>query len=120
LPAMTRAWLALAALGAKLAGRPMGMQELTTIWSEQAPLLYVAARWTAVPHIKPGPLELPGQDPGGLVRAIGQACVDNRKAKRPFGAIVAPLLRAATPVERVVALKLAEPVLRAAFARNIY
>jgi Fe-S-cluster containining protein len=117
LPAMTRAWLGFAAIGAELAARPLGMQELTTLWSEQAPLSYAAARWHDVPLIKPGPLELPGSDPGGLVRALGQAIVDNRRARATLGAIAAPLCARAGAVDRITAWKLAEPVLRAAFAR---
>ena len=116
LPAMTRAWLGFAAIGVELAGRDLGMQELTTLWSEQAALAYTAARWADVPAMKPGPLELPGTDPGGVVRALGQAIVDNRKARRQLGAVAGPILAAASPIERVTALKLAEPVLRAAFA----
>jgi hypothetical protein len=116
LAGMTLAWLELAGIGAELAGRDLGMQELTTIWTEQAPIMYVAARWTDVPRIEPGPLELPGVDPGGIVRALGQACVDNRKARRTLAAVASPILVAADPIDRVTALKLAEPVLRAAFA----
>jgi Fe-S-cluster containining protein len=115
LPAMTRVWLGFAATGAELAGRELGMQELTMIWSEQAPVAYAAARWHDVPAIKPGPLELPGVDPGGVVRAIAQAIVDNRSAKRTLGAIAAPILARASAIDRITAVKLAEPVLRAAF-----
>lgn len=115
LRAMTRAWLAFAALGGELAGRDLGMQELTTLWSEQAPLMYIAARWEDVPAIKPGPLELPGVDPRGLVRALAQAIIDNRNARRPLGALLRPLLEPASPTDRITAMKLAEPVLRAAF-----
>jgi hypothetical protein len=85
------------------------------IWSEQAPVAYAAARWHDVPAIKPGPLELPGVDPGGVVRAIAQAIVDNRSAKRTLGAIAAPILARASAIDRITAVKLAEPVLRAAF-----
>ena len=118
LPAMTRAWLGFAALGAQLAARPLGMQELTTVWSEQAPLAYAIARWTHVPSMKPGPVELPSHDPHGLVRALAQACIDNRKTRRPFGAVVTSVVGSADPVDRIAAIKLAEPVLRAAFARS--
>ena len=118
LPAMTRAWLGFAALGVELAGRGLGLQELTTIWSEQAPLAYAVARWNDVPAMRPGPVDLPGHDPRGLVRALAQACIDNRKARRPFGAIATGILAAADPVDRIAALKLAEATLRAAFARG--
>jgi Fe-S-cluster containining protein len=115
LPAMTGAWLGFAALGAELAGRDLGMQELTTIWSEQAPVMYAAARWADVPSIKPGPLELPAVDPGGVIRALARAIVDNRAAKKTLGAIATPILARASAIDRVTAVKLAEPVLRAAF-----
>lgn len=117
LAGMTTAWLALVATGAAIAQRALGMQELTTIWSEQAPLLYVAARWSDVPTLKPGPLELPGSDPGGLVRALAQAIVDNKKTRATLAQLASPLLARAAPIDRVTALKLAEPVLRVAFAR---
>ena len=85
------------------------------IWTEQAPVADAIARWHDVPAIKPGPLELPGVDPGGVVRAIAQAIVDNRAARRPLGAIAAPILAGASAIDRVTAVKLAEPVLRVAF-----
>jgi Fe-S-cluster containining protein len=112
---MWLAWLGFAAIGEALAQRPLGLQELTTIWSEQAPLMHAVARWTEAPALKPGPIELPGIDPGGLVRALGQAFVDNRKARQPFGRLVGVLGPDATA--RVTALKSADALLRAGFAR---
>jgi hypothetical protein len=112
---MWLAWLGFAALGEALAGRALGLQELTTLWSEQAPLMHVAARWTEVPALKPGPIELPGVDPGGLVRGLGQAFVDNRKARRPLADLLARL--DPDPAARVAALKSADALLRAGFAR---
>ena len=112
---MWLAWLGFAALGESLAGRALGLQELTTLWTEQAPLMHAAARWTEAPALKPGPVDLPGIDPGGLVRGLGQAFVDNRKAKRTLADLVERLDpdRAA----RVAALKSADALLRAGFAR---
>jgi len=112
---MWLAWLGFAAIGEALAGRPLGLQELTTLWSEQAPLMHVIARWTEAPALKPGPVELPGVDPGGLVRSLGQAFVDNRKAKRPLAELVERL--GPDPAGRVAALKSADALLRAGFAR---
>ena len=112
---MWLAWLGFAAQGEELAARALGIQELTTLWSEQAPLLHTCARWTEVPSLKPGPIELPGVDPGGHVKALAQRCVDNRKAKQSLGALVATLPD--DPVARVTSLKLAESIVRAAFAR---
>ncbi|HWO19152.1 MAG TPA: YkgJ family cysteine cluster protein [Kofleriaceae bacterium] len=112
---MWLAWLGFAALGEVLAGRSLGLQELTTLWSEQAPLMHAVARWTEAPALKPGPAELPGVDPGGLVRRLGQAFVDNRKAKRPLAELVERL--GADPAARVAALKSADALLRAGFAR---
>lgn len=112
---MWLAWLGFAALGEALAGHPLGLQELTTLWSEQAPLMHAAARWTEAPALRPGPVELPGVDPGGLVRGLGQAFVDNRKAKRPLAALMERL--GTDPAARVAALKSADALLRAGFAR---
>lgn len=112
---MWLAWLGFAALGEALAHRPLGLQELTTLWSEQAPLLHAVARWSEAPALKPGPIELPGVDPASYVRRLGQAFVDNRKARQPLGAIIAGLGQDATT--RVTALKLADAVMRAGFAR---
>jgi hypothetical protein len=110
---MWLAWLGFAALGEQLAGRPLGLQELTTLWSEQAPLMHAVARWTEPPVLQPGPIELPGADPGGVVRSLAQACLDNRKPRRPLGDLVARL--PADPATRITALKAAEAILRAAF-----
>lgn len=112
---MWLAWLGFAALGEQLAHRALGLQELTTLWSEQAPLMHAVARWSETPTLKPGPMELPGVDPGGLVRKLGQSFVDNRKAKQTFGALVAGL--GSDPTTRVTALKSADALLRAGFAR---
>jgi len=108
-------WLAFAALGETLAQRPLGLQELTTLWSEQASLMHAMARWDAVPRIKPGPFELPSIDPGGLVRGLGNQCANNKQARRTLGDLVLQTFASADPAARVAALKLADPILRAAF-----
>jgi Fe-S-cluster containining protein len=112
LPRMWLAWLGFAALGEQLANRPLGLQELTTLWSEQAPLMYAIARWTDAPTLKPGPIDLPSLDPGNLVRSLAQAFVDNRKAKKPLGDLMAALPD--DPASRITTLKSAEPILRGA------
>lgn len=111
---MWLAWLGFAALGEQLAARPLGLQELTTLWSEQAPLLHAVARHADIPVLKPGPVDLPGVDPGGLVRGLAQAFIDNRKPRRPLSALLAAL--PPDPTTRVTTVKLAEALLRAAFA----
>jgi Fe-S-cluster containining protein len=111
---MWLAWLGFAALGEQLAARPLGLQELTTLWSEQAPLMHAVARWTETPALKPGPIDLPGVDSQGLIRSLAQAFVDNRKTKRPLSALVHAL--PADPAARVITLKTAEAIVRAAFA----
>jgi Fe-S-cluster containining protein len=111
---MWLAWLGFAALGEQLAGRALGLQELTTLWSEQAPLMHAVARWTCAPALQPGPIDLPGVDPQNAVRSLAQAFVDNRKAKQPLGALVAAMPGDATL--RVTALKTADAILRAGFA----
>jgi Fe-S-cluster containining protein len=112
---MWLAWLGFAALGERLAERALGLQELTTLWAEQAPLMHAVARWTEAPALKPGPVELPGVDPGGMVRRLGQAFVDNRKARRPLADLVSRL--EPDPASRVAAIKSADALLRAGFAR---
>ena len=111
---MWLAWLGFAALGEQLAGRSLGLQELTTLWSEQAPLMYAVARWTEAPALKPGPVDLPGVDPQNLVRSLAQAFVDNRKARKPLGELVGAMPGDATA--RITAIKAAESILRAGFA----
>jgi Fe-S-cluster containining protein len=114
---MWLAWLGFAALGEELAKRPLGLQELTTLWSEQAPLMHALARWDATPVFKPGPVELPNVDPGNLVRGLGQRCADNKKARRTLGALVGELFAAADPAARIAALRMADPILRGCFTR---
>lgn len=109
---MWLAWLGFASLGEQLARRALGLQELTTVWSEQAPLMHAIARWGDVAALKPGPIELPGL---AIVRNLAQSLVDNRKARRTLGELVVAAMGPATPVERVAAIKLAEPILRGAF-----
>lgn len=108
LPGMWLAWIGFAALGAELAARPLGLQELTTIWSEQAPLMYLAARWGDVPRLRGGALDLPGE-----VRRLAAAIRENQGTT--LGAIAAPILAGLPPAERAPLIKLAEPLLRAAF-----
>ena len=112
---MWLAWLGFAAIGEQLAGRSLGIQELTTLWSEQAPLMHAVARWTETPALKPGPVDLPGVDPGGVVRSLGQAFVDNRKARKPLGVLVGAMK--CDPTTRITALKSAEGLLRSGFSR---
>jgi Fe-S-cluster containining protein len=112
---MWLAWLGFAAIGEQLAARPLGIQELTTLWSEQAPLMHAVARWSESPALKPGPVELPGVDPGGLVKKLGQLMVDNRKARKPLGELIGALGGDATT--RITALKSADALLRAGFTR---
>lgn len=112
---MWLAWIGFAQHGEQLACRTLTLQELTTLWSEQAPLMHAVARWTESPALKPGPVDLPGVDPGGHVRALAQKLVDNRKQKRrTLGELIGEL--PPDPVVRVTSLKLAESVLRAGFA----
>lgn len=111
---MWLAWLGFAALGEQLAARPLGLQELTTLWSEQAPLLHAIARWSDIPALQPGPIDLPGVDPDNLVRNLAQSIFDNRKPRRPLSALIATL--PASPTTRITTLKSAESILRTAFA----
>jgi Fe-S-cluster containining protein len=110
---MWLAWLGFAALGEQLADRPLSLQELTTLWSEQAPLMHAVARWTEPPILKPGPIDLPSVDPSNLIRSLAQSFVDNRKARKPLADLIAALPTDVT--SRITALKSADSILRAAF-----
>jgi Fe-S-cluster containining protein len=110
---MWLAWLGFARLGAELAQRTLGMQELTTLWSEQASLMYALARWDDAPYLKPGAIELPAEP---LVKQLAQRFVDNKQKRRPLGELVAPVLAGVPPVRRVTVMKLAEPIVKAALA----
>jgi hypothetical protein len=111
---MWLAWLGFAAMGEVLAARTLGMQELTTLWSEQAPLTYAIARWRDVVSLKPGPIELPGGADGSVVTALAQKLVDNRKPRRPLGELIATTFANVDAVTRVTALKQADAIVRSA------
>ncbi len=111
---MWLAWLGFATLGERLARRPLGLQDLTTLWTEQAPLMHVVARWSEAPSLKSG-VPLPGAEPGEVVKSLAQAMVDNRTVKRPLSALIDRL--PADRTIRVTALKIAEAIVRAGFAR---
>lgn len=111
---MWLAWLGFAALGETLARRALGLQELTTIWSEQASVMHALARWQDVPVLAPGRHELP-HDP--LARKLAQALVDNRKPRRTLGQIVRDL-GASDPPSRIAALKQADRLLQSALSEN--
>ncbi|HEY0250700.1 MAG TPA: hypothetical protein VGC41_04205, partial [Kofleriaceae bacterium] len=110
---MWHAWLGFAALGETLARRPLGLQELTTLWSEQAPLMHAIARWDDAPYLKPGAHELTNEP---LVKQLAQKLVDNKQKRRPLGELVTAVLATADPVRRVMTLKLADHLLKASFA----
>jgi len=114
LPRMWLAWLALAGQGAGLSRRALGVQELTTIWSEVAPIAYLVARWDEQPHFAPGPVELPGieADPDGVVRRFGESCARNRKHTRTLGEMWIAAAGDRAAADRFALAKLAEPILR--------
>jgi hypothetical protein len=111
---MWLAWLGFAAMGESLAQRVLGLQELTTLWSEQAPLMHAIARWRDVPQLKPGPIELPNGADRATVTALAQAFIDNRKPRRSLGALIEAALAKADAVARVTALKQADAIVRSA------
>jgi Fe-S-cluster containining protein len=108
---MWLAWLGFAQLGATLAQRALGLQELTTIWSEQASLMHVLARWHEAPYLKPGPVELTNEP---LVKQLAQRFIDNKQKRRPLGEIVTSVLEGVDPVRRVTTLKLADAIVKSA------
>jgi Fe-S-cluster containining protein len=114
LDGMWLAWLGFAAMGEVLAQRVLGLQELTTLWSEQAPLTHAIARWRDVPQLKPGPIDLPNGADRAAVTALAQAFIDNKKAKHSLGELVAKTLGGGDAVARVTALKQADAIVRSA------
>ena len=111
LPHMWLAWLVFAGQGSSLSGRDLGLQELTTLWTEMAPVSYALARWRERPRLVPGPVQLPGgADPDGVVRRFGEACVKNRKAM--FGELWMKAAGRRPPEDVVALLKLAEPLVK--------
>jgi Fe-S-cluster containining protein len=111
---MWLAWLGFAAMGEVLAQRVLGLQELTTLWSEQAPLMHAIARWRDVPRLEPGPIELPNGGDRAAVTALAQAFIDNRKSRRPLGELVGKALGGSDAVTRITALKQADAIVRSA------
>jgi hypothetical protein len=78
--------------------------------------MHAIARWTEPPTLKPGPtIDLPGVDPGNLVRSLAQTFVDNRKPRRPLGYLISTTLPT-DPTTRITTVKAAEAIPRAAFA----
>jgi Fe-S-cluster containining protein len=108
---MWLAWLGFARLGAELAQRALGMQELTTLWSEQASVMHALARWDDAPYLKPGPIELTSEP---LVKQLAQRCIDNKHKRRPLGELVTGVLAGAPVTQRIAAIKLAETILKTA------
>lgn len=103
LPDIWLAWLHFLALGGQLAERPLGLRAATTVWSEQMPLCYLAARWRRAPTLEPGEYQWPGadDDPDATVRRFAQACIDNRARRQPLDAVLGPLLADKPAAERV-------------------
>ncbi|MEP6859490.1 MAG: YkgJ family cysteine cluster protein [Deltaproteobacteria bacterium] len=104
-------WLGFARLGAELAQRALGMQELTTLWAEQASVMHALARWDDAPYLKPGPIDLTSEP---LVKLLAQRCVDNKQKRRPLGELVAAVIGGAPVTQRITAIKLAETILKTA------
>lgn len=105
------AWLGFARLGAELAQRPLGLQELTTLWSEQASVMHALARWSDAPYLKPGSVDLTSEP---LVKQLAQKFVDNKQKRRPLGELVTSVVGAAPLEQRIWVVKLAETIVKTA------
>lgn len=103
-------WLDALADAEALAGRALGLQEATGLWSAQVGLGWLLARWNEPAALPSGPLEL-GTD--GEVRelamGLARALHANARAARPLGALVTRALDGAPPHMRVAALRALEP-----------
>jgi Fe-S-cluster containining protein len=109
---MWLAWMHFVAQGAELAGRDLGLREATSIWSEQMPLCYLAARWGQAPTVEVGGFVLPGDDDiHDVVRGFIQAAMENRARRRPLSELLEPLLAPLSAAERVVASRMLAPLL---------
>ncbi len=104
-------WLHFLAVGAQLAGRDLGLREATSVWSEQAPLCYLAARSAQAPTLESGEFEFPGEaDSARVVRAFAQACIDNRLPRRPLSEILPKILEPLATSERIAHVRVFEPL----------
>ena len=113
LPDMWLAWLGFLGAAEKLTQTPLDLRQATSVWSEMAPLAYLVARFGHAPTMEPGPVELPGAaDPGRVVQKLAEACIGNRKARKPLSRIVEPLLEPYRPHERVALARMMEPLFR--------
>jgi Fe-S-cluster containining protein len=106
LPRMWLLWLHLLVDAQELLGRAPTLQEMTSVWSEQAPLLWLLARWDHAPLLPRGPAELSaeGKVKERLLQLAAQAC-ENEHRRAPLGALLQPHLKAGSPLEAVVFLR---------------
>ena len=78
--------------------------------------MHAVARWTEMPGAQAGADRAAGRRSRRCrARRSAQAFVDNRKARKPLGALVGAI--PCDPTTRITALKSAEALLRAGFAR---
>ena len=106
-------WLHFLAVAEKLSSRPMSLREATSTWSEIVPLAHLLARFDQAPIMEPGPVELPGEDdPDQVVRQFAEACIGNRKARKPAASLLSPLLEPYIPHDRVALARMIEPLYR--------
>lgn len=103
-------WLRLLARGEEAAGRSLTLQEVTSVWGEVMPLLFVVGRWSARPVIEAGSLEL---DAVGEIReqilGFANACVGNRRSRKPLSVLLGPLMRGDV-FERIARARALEPL----------
>jgi Fe-S-cluster containining protein len=108
LPRMSRSWLHLLAIGEELAGRPLGIQEATSLWGETVGMSYVLARWNEPAWISSDTVSVP-DDPDVL--AIAKELRRNQRRRAPFGDIVGKSLSGRPLRERVVLTRSLEGLL---------
>ena len=115
LPGMWLAWLYFAAQAEVLAEQTLSIQQLTSVWVDQAALSYAMARWSDKARLEPGPVDLP-DDP--ILRPALVALGNNAASKgNTLGQLMTSAAKHLEPMERVVFVRASEPILkRLAFA----
>ena len=106
------AWIGFLAEGEVLAGRPLTLQEATSLWGAQMPLAYLLARWADAPIMDAGPIEIAADGAQGQrLLAIARACHRNGRARQGLGAVLRPVLDPLAPHQRVATMRGLEALL---------
>lgn len=119
LPRQWLLWLRWLSDGEALCGRPLGLQEATSLWGELAGLAWPLSRWDEPRWLAPGPVSLGASgEVGALALRCAERLVANQRARRPLGEVLGPALSPALPHQRAAALRLVGELLQAPAAQG--